>query len=83
MRYNRPMRRLMLVALALLLAGRALPFGLHWPRMPWHKPRPKPDYCVISLDLGDGRGVSTGGEGVVDMPCQLIPSPAPAGVERS
>jgi hypothetical protein len=71
-------RSLAPIALALLLSGCALPFGLKWPRMPWHKPPPKAEYCVVSLEMGNG--LSVGNQAPVHMPCQVVPNSAPNGV---
>jgi hypothetical protein len=62
------------VALPLLLAGCALPFGLKWPRLPWHKPRPIPEFCIVSLEAETAGGISAGNEAAVHMPCKVLPS---------
>jgi hypothetical protein len=73
------MRIIVPVILTLLLAGCALPFGLKWPRMPWHKPSPKPEYCIVSIEAESAQRISTGNDAVVHLPCTVTPS---APVER-
>ena len=74
--------RVIFVPVALLVVGcwTPGPGQMDPTRYPWDQPHvkrhplPEGSYCIVSLDVGGGTGITVGQQSPADMPCGIEPN---------